>query len=54
MSLIHKSIAIIMPYLPKWFAKPFAKPYVAGEDILVSGGAEIARLQGQGFANIRP
>ena len=33
MSLINKSIAIIMPYLPKWFAKPFAKPYVAGEDI---------------------
>ena len=33
MSLINKSIATIMPYLPKWFAKPFAKPYVAGEDI---------------------
>ena len=27
---------------------------VAGEDIVVSGVAEIARLQGQGFAYIRP
>ena len=31
MSLINSSIATIMPYLPKWFARPFAKPYVAGE-----------------------
>ncbi len=33
MSLINWSIAALMPYLPKWVAKPFAKPYVAGEDI---------------------
>ena len=33
MSLINQSIATIMPYLPKWFAKPFAKPYVAGETV---------------------
>ena len=33
MSLINSSIAALMPYLPKWVAKPFAKPYVAGEDI---------------------
>ena len=31
MSLLNSSIATIMPYLPKWFARPFAKPYVAGE-----------------------
>ena len=33
MSLINSSIAALMPYLPKWVAKPFAKPYVAGEDV---------------------
>ena len=31
MLLLNSSIATIMPYLPKWFARPFAKPYVAGE-----------------------
>ena len=31
-----------MPYLPKWFARPFAKPYVAGESI--ESVTEIARL----------
>ena len=31
MSLLNSSIATIMPHLPKWFARPFAKPYVAGE-----------------------
>ena len=33
MSWINSSIAAFMPYLPKVVAKPFAKPYVAGEDI---------------------
>ena len=33
MSWINSSIAVLMPYVPKWFARPFAKPYVAGESI---------------------
>ena len=33
MSWVNSSIAVLMPYLPKWFARPFAKPYVAGESI---------------------
>ena len=33
MSFIDKAITNILPHLPKWFAKPFAKPYVAGETI---------------------
>ena len=42
MSWINSSIAVLMPYLPKWFARPFAKPYVAGESI--ESVTEIARL----------
>ena len=34
MSLINTSIAAIMPYFPKWMVKPFANPYVAGENIV--------------------
>ena len=49
MSLINQSIATIMPYLPKWFAKPFAKPYVAGET--VQSVIEIVReLNNNGFS----
>lgn len=33
MSWVNSSIAVLMPYVPKWFARPFAKPYVAGESI---------------------
>ena len=33
MSWVNSSIAVLMPYLPKWFARPFAKPYDAGESI---------------------
>ena len=33
MSWVNSSIAVLMPYLPKWFARPFAKPYVAGKSI---------------------
>ena len=42
MSWVNSSIAVLMPYLPKWFARPFAKPYVAGESI--ESVTEIARL----------
>ena len=31
MSFINELIALSLPVLPKWFARPFAKPYVAGE-----------------------
>ena len=30
---INSLIATLMPYLPKWFVQPFAKPYVAGESL---------------------
>ena len=31
--MINSLLATIMPYLPKFFIRPFAKPYVAGESI---------------------
>ena len=31
MAFFNSLITSILPILPKWFAKPFAKPYVAGE-----------------------
>ena len=33
MKMINSLLATIMPYLPKFFIRPFAKPYVAGESI---------------------
>ena len=33
MSIINSLFAKIMPILPRWAVKPFAKPYVAGEKI---------------------
>ena len=33
MEIINSLLATIMPYLPKFFVRPFAKPYVAGESI---------------------
>lgn len=33
MEMINSLLATIMPYLPKFFIRPFAKPYVAGESI---------------------
>ena len=33
MSIINSLITSVLPFCPKWFAKPFAKPYVAGENI---------------------
>ena len=31
MTLINSILARVMPFLPKWVVRPFAKPYVAGE-----------------------
>ena len=33
MSIFNSIITTTAPYLPKWFTKPFAKPYVAGETV---------------------
>ena len=33
MSILNKAITSTLHHMPKWFAKPFAKPYVAGESI---------------------
>ena len=48
MSLINTSIAKIMPYFPKWLVKPFANPYVAGENI-VEVTKTIKSLNQQGY-----
>ncbi len=49
MSWINSSIAAFMPYLPRWVAKPFAKPYVAGENI--QAASEIVRtLNDRGYS----
>ncbi len=46
---LNSAIAALMPYFPKWFVKPFAKPYVAGET--VDTALEIVRqLNENGFA----
>ena len=31
MSLFNSIVTSALPILPKWFAKPFARPYVAGQ-----------------------
>lgn len=33
MSFVNSIITYALPYMPKWFARTFAKPYVAGENI---------------------
>ena len=33
MSIFNTIVTSSLPFLPRWFAKPFAKPYVAGETI---------------------
>jgi len=49
MSLFNSIITSILPILPKWFAKPFARPYVAGktEDDAVT---HIRTLNEKGFS----
>ena len=38
-----------IPYLPKWIAKPFSKPYVAGETV-EEALAEVKALNSKGFS----
>ena len=49
MSLFNSIVTSTLPILPKWFAKPFARPYVAGqtEDDAV---AHIRALNEKGFS----
>ena len=49
MSLFNSIVTSALPILPKWFAKPFARPYVAGqtEDDAV---AHIRDLNEKGFS----
>lgn len=49
MSWINSSLAALIPFFPKWSLKPFAKPYVAGDN-LETVLEHIRRLNGQGFA----
>ena len=39
----------MLPYLPKWFSKPFAKPYVAGETTEIALN-HIKKLNHNGFS----
>ena len=39
----------MLPYLPKWFSKPFAKPYVAGETTEIAL-SHIKKLNHNGFS----
>ncbi len=48
MSWINSSLAALMPVLPKWTVKPFAKPYVAGEN-LKTAISHVSLLNDQGF-----
>tara|TARA_B100001250_G_scaffold413780_1_gene449062 strand:+ start:957 stop:1859 length:903 start_codon:yes stop_codon:yes gene_type:complete len=49
MSLFNSIVTSALPFLPKWFAKPFARPYVAGqtEDDAID---HIRILNGKGFS----
>ncbi|MFL2982998.1 MAG: proline dehydrogenase family protein [Candidatus Neomarinimicrobiota bacterium] len=49
MSLIDSIITKGLPYLPRWFAKPFAKPYVAGETV-DEALSKIKKLNTMGFS----
>lgn len=49
MSWINSTLANLMPYFPRWTVKPFAKHYVAGEELTVAL-KHVRRLNGQGFA----
>jgi len=49
MSIFNKFITSTLPILPKWFAKPFAKPYVAGENES-EAASHIRQLNDNGFA----
>ena len=49
MTLIDSMITRSLPYLPRWFAKPFAKPYVAGETV-EEALSKIKSLNAKGFS----
>ena len=48
MSWLNYSAGAVMPYLPKWLIKPFARPYVAGET-LDSVLGRVEKINKQGF-----
>ncbi|MEE8336337.1 MAG: proline dehydrogenase family protein [Candidatus Neomarinimicrobiota bacterium] len=48
MSWFNYSAGAVLPYLPKWLIKPFAKPYVAGET-LDSVLDQVGKINKQGF-----
>ena len=42
-------ISQIIPFFPKWFVRPFANPYVAGESLDEAIGA-VRKLNAEGFS----
>ena len=46
---MNSIITNILPYLPKWFSRPFARPYVAGETAEVAL-EHVAKLNQKGFS----
>ena len=49
MTLFDSMITKSLPFLPKWFAKPFAKPYVAGETVS-EALSKVKKLNQRGFS----
>ena len=49
MPIFDSIITSSIPHLPKWFAKPFSKPYVAGETV-EEALSEIKHLNSKGFS----
>ena len=49
MTIFDSIITNSIPHLPKWFAKPFSKPYVAGENV-EEALSEIRHLNSKGFS----
>ena len=49
MTIFDSIITNSIPLLPKWFAKPFSKPYVAGETV-EEALSEIRNLNSKGFS----
>ena len=49
MPIFDSIITSSIPHLPKWFAKPFSKPYVAGETV-EEALSEIKHLNSNGFS----
>ncbi len=49
MKLLNLLVAAILPFCPRWLAKPFARPYVAGIN-LDEALAHVQRLNDTGFS----